>query len=404
MEKETIVFLEEGRGIGGAETALIGLLKYLDKSRFEPLVIISSQSNFYTALEKLEPQIKTVVLNTPSFASTSWEVGNKRIPNIFAIVYNLLLIIIKAARVSNYLGDIKVSIIQTNDIYAHIYGGIAAKIKKTFCIWWFQDIPSKSFLLGLGRVFINLLGAILPQRIIAISQAVAESFSPLLRKKLLLVPLGVDLERLERIGAEAKVKLKEDLGFSASDVIIGMTSRVVPWKGHELFLKSASLLSKEYPNLKFLIVGGTTFGRPNYLSKLKKLSEKLDISRKVIFIDFVYNIGEMLNAIDILVHASIRPEPFGLDIVEAMSLGKAVVASDIGAPQEIIDNNRNGILFKSADPIALARALQELLNLPQKIIELGQAARIKAKERYTAEKLARVLEEIYLTKENEAKS
>lgn len=404
MGKKRIVFLEEGQGIGGAENALIGLLKYLDKSRFEPLVIISAKSSFYIALEELGPQIKTVILNTPSFVSTSWEIGNRRILNPFSIFYNLILIFIKAVKISNYLSDKEIFIIQTNDIYAHIYGGIVSKIKRIFCIWWFQDIPSKFFFVGLGRVFINLLGFLLPQRIIAISQAVKESFSSFLSAKLLLVPLGIDFKRLETEDTETRVKLKESMGFNFKDIVVGMTSRVVPWKGHEVFLKSASLLSKEYPDLKFLIVGGTTFGRSSYLYKLKKLSEKLGIDRKVVFTDFVYTMGDMLSVIDILVHASIRPEPFGLDIVEAMSLGKAVIASDIGAPREIIDNNKNGILFKSADPIALSKALREILDSPQKGIELGQAAKIKAKDKYPAEKLAKNFERIYLVKESEAKS
>jgi glycosyltransferase involved in cell wall biosynthesis len=173
-----------------------------------------------------------------------------------------------------------------------------------------------------------------------------------------------------------------------------MASRLVPWKGHEIFLESVSLLSKRNTNLKFLIVGGTTFGRANYLDRLKKISAKLGIAEKVVFTDFVYKVADMLSVIDILVHASIRPEPFGLDIVEAMFLGKVVVASDTGAPREIIDDDKDGILFKPADTVALAEILQRLLDLPQKRIELGENAKIKAKEKFTAERFAKDFEKV----------
>ena len=392
MGKKKIVFLEEGRGIGGAETALMGLLRYLDKSGFEPLVILSCKSVFYTVLREENPEIRTVFLKTPSFMSTSWEVGNRRIPNPFAVFYNLPLIIIKAFKVSSYLNGKGISTIQTNDMYAHIYGGIVGKIINTPFNWWVQDIPSKFFLLGLGRFFLNFLGLLLPQKIIAISQAVKSSFSPLLSTKISLVTLGIDPERLESTGKEGKLKKK--MGFSDSDIIVGMASRLVPWKGHEIFLESVSLLSKRNTNLKFLIVGGTTFGRANYLDRLKKISAKLGIAEKVVFTDFVYKVADMLSVIDILVHASIRPEPFGLDIVEAMFLGKVVVASDTGAPREIIDDDKDGILFKPADTVALAEILQRLLDLPQKCIELGENAKIKAKEKFTAERFAKDFEKV----------
>lgn len=390
-----MIFLDEGRDIGGAEINLINILKYLDKDKFQPIVILSSKSKFYSAIKNLG--IDTVIIKTAPFISTSLEFGNIRIFNPLAIIYNSLNIMIKSLMLLPFLSRSGVVLVQTNGMFEHIWGGITARICRVPCIWHMQDIPSKSFMLGLGRTILNILAMLLPRQIIAVSNEVKNNFFKSTQKKIVVIYNGTDLERFKPKSLEEYSGIREKFNIKDNEIIITMTSRLVPWKGHRVFLESAKIISEQKNNAKFLIVGDTSFGKKKYLNELKFLAIKLKIQDKVIFIGFIENIENILGITDILVHCSIRPEPFGLDIIEAMAMEKVVIATQTGAASEIILNGKEGILVPPKNPKALSSAINRLLDSPKLCKELGKQARKKVEQKFSMERFIKEIMVVYST-------
>lgn len=391
MGRKRIVFLDEGGGIGGAEINLLQILPLL-KEKFSPLVIVSYKGDFYQVLKELG--IEVAVVKILPFFSLSIEVGNKRIANPFAIFYDFFLVLIKSIRLVRYLSKENISLLHTNSMFAHFYGGLVAKIMGIPCVWHMQDIPSSFFLWGLGRKFLNLFGLFFVDKIIVISEAVKSVFPVFLQKKIVRIYNGIDLDRFKRKEEDVCRNIKKLFG-EETDFFVGMTSRIVPWKGHRIFLHAARIVLQRFPNTKFLIVGDTIFGKKRYLLELKNLAKELDIFGKVIFTGFQKKVEEILGCFDVFVHPSLRPEPFGLDIIEAMAMEVPVVATNIGAPREIINNGEDGILVSSGDPKDLAEGIIKLLTLPQLRQEFGKRGRQKVERYFSRERFIKELEQLY---------
>lgn len=390
MERKKIVFLDEGQGIGGAQINLFNILKYLDRHRFYPIVIVAYKGKVYEEISKLN--VEAVLLNTPSFSSTSIEIGDLRILNIIASIYNLFLIILKSARLLSWIRKENIFLIHTNGLFEHIYGGITARISDIPCIWHMQDIPS---FFGLGKFIFNILVTLLPYRIIVVSNAVKEVFYSNMHKRITLIYNSIGKNRFISLSDKNKYRLKKRLNIKDDEFIIGMISRLTPWKGHRVFLKAAATIIKRIPNVKFVIAGDVIFGRRSYKKELEIFASNLGIKEKVYFLGFIENIQEVLSILDIFVSCSVRPESFSLSIIEAMACGKPVIATSLGGSVEIIENGRDGILVPPDDYLALSNKIIQLLDSFQKRTRLGRNAQKKAKKMFSMERYINELEVLY---------
>ncbi|WP_031536190.1 glycosyltransferase [Bacillus sp. MB2021] len=140
--------------------------------------------------------------------------------------------------------------------------------------------------------------------------------------------------------------------------IIGQIAR---WKGQDVFIKAAKLLHPKYPEIKFLLIGDVLFEKEEELQFKNHL---LDLAKDCDYIEFLghrENVLELLKDIDILVHASIREEPFGRVIIEGMASRKPVVAAGVGGPLEIVEDGISGLLYEPGNEQELAKKIQKLL-------------------------------------------
>lgn len=192
--------------------------------------------------------------------------------------------------------------------------------------------------------------------IIVISLAVKNIFlSQKVLNKMHLLYNAVDSNFLI-IKVSAK-KTREDLLINEGDFLIVSAGRITEWKGYDVLLKAVEKTG--IANLAVCIAGDASLGESGYLNKLKILSKQLGLESKVKFVGFVRDIGSLLNACDLLVHSPVKDEPLGRTILEAMSLGKPVVASRNGGIVEIIEEKKNGFLFSPGN----AEELSKLIGL-----------------------------------------
>lgn len=176
-------------------------------------------------------------------------------------------------------------------------------------------------------------------------------------------------------------RLRKTLDIPEESLVIGIVAVLAQWKGQELFIAMANELLKNHPQLHFLIVGSEiydTHGEKGELDKLKKLAQQVPSPEQIHFLPFQKNITEIYRSLDIFVHCSLKPEPFGRVIVEALLCGCPVVASDQGGPTEVIESGRNGLLYPMGDQVALLKCVNRLIQSEALRRQLGQQGRVSA--------------------------
>lgn len=387
-----LIFIEEDAEIGGAELNLLGLLERIPRDRFHPSVVVPFEGPLTTRLKEIG--VPFHVLPRRKLKSVSSYVGSTKVLNPFTLAYDVALLPVTIWKLSRLLKKERVDLVHTNSMVAHVYGGIAARLGGVPCVWHVQDIIEPQLALGaMRRVFANL-AARLPTRIVVVSKAVGEMFSGGKSFKVSLVYNGVDVRRFSPQADGAKVR--REFGIAGDELVVGILGRLVPWKGHREFLLAAARVSQSVPITKFLIIGDTTFGAKRYEAKLRSLCAELGITAKVVFTGARRDTPEILRALDVLVHASVSPEPFGLVIIEAMASGVPVVASSQGGPLEIIEHGKDGFLVDPRDTVRLADQVLALLRDRGLQKRLGLAGREKVVNRFSLEAFARSMERIYL--------
>ena len=167
------------------------------------------------------------------------------------------------------------------------------------------------------------------------------------------------------------------LGLPADGPLIGMAGRLQRWKGMHLFIAAIARVRESRPDVRAVIVGGVHETEPQYDAELRAQVHTLGLDRAVTFAGFQPNVAEWMQAMDVFVHASDR-EPFGIVVVEAMALGKPVVAGADGGPAEIITDGENGLLVPYGDTGSLAHAILRYLDDHAFATRVGAAARIRA--------------------------
>jgi len=164
------------------------------------------------------------------------------------------------------------------------------------------------------------------------------------------------------------------------------------WKGQHVFLRAAALLAGRGLPFTAIVAGGTLFDiEPEYAGELERLAAAPSLAGKVRFLGNRRNPQDWMNACDVVVHASVEPEPWGLVVAEAMACGRAVIASAAGGPLEMIDHKRTGWLTAPGDEVALASWLEILLANPALRAELGAAARSHAEAEFDPRRAAALL-------------
>jgi glycosyltransferase involved in cell wall biosynthesis len=235
----------------------------------------------------------------------------------------------------------------------HCFGGMAAQAAGVPAVFWQQGIP--------GPSLIERLAGAIPARAIACSSHAATSAQRTLTpgRHIHKIHLGVRLpDRGSVQGSGAPIK--RSLGWEGNPTV-GIVGRLEPWKGQEIFLRAAAQLAEVRADIRFMVVGGAILGwEGSYPDDLRRLAADLGIADRVHFAGHQADVHPWYDALDVVVHASFG-EPFGLVLVEAMALGKPLIATNLGGPLEIIEDGTSGLLVPPGDPERLAEAVERIL-------------------------------------------
>lgn len=387
-----IAVVEPTDRIGGAEISVMELAQHINPMTFEIEFLLPSSGKLSNILQRRNLVYRT--LGQPRFASVRFQFSNQiSVLNPAAILYDLVVTQRYATAVARTALRAKYDIIQGNGVFGNLVAVLAARWANLPCIWHVQDIVSASWGKGWGRRYLAYMSRSV-QRVVAISQAVAESLSGIEPSKVQIIYHGVDEKRF---APRTPSTLRNELGLESDTFLVGALARLVPWKGHKILLEAAAQILEKRANVHFIVVGDSIFGETTYKQHLIDYARQLKIDKQVSFLGWREDTVNVLAGIDVLAHPALKPEPFGIALIEAMAMAKPIIASNLGGPAEIVVPGTTGYLFPANDSCALAQAILRLSLQPQLAMEMGQCARRRVIETFTISRNVDRFESLYPT-------
>jgi glycosyltransferase involved in cell wall biosynthesis len=381
--RRTVAFIDHCARRSGAELALARLVPALDE--FEPVVILGEDGPLVAMLrdEGVEVHVVPMASGTRDFSRTAV------LPGVGALRAGLSTIgySVRLARLLRRLGA---DLVATNSLKSSLYGGVAGRLAGIPVVWHVRDRIADDYLPATAVRLVRLAARLLPSGIIANSTTTLRT-------------LGLSARTDRRLGARAigDPCPAEDFalgahphgGHEGADLTIGIVGRISPWKGQDVFLRAFALAFPD-GGARARIIGGALFGEEDQERSLLELVEALGIGDRVDFTGHVDDVATELATLDVVVHASTIPEPFGQVVIEAMAAGVPIIAADAGGPAEVVTDGVDGLLVAMGDVEALAGALTRLAGDPELRDRLAAAGRATAAE-FAPDVIAGSVEDVY---------
>ena len=209
------------------------------------------------------------------------------------------------------------------------------------------------------------------------------------KKKLRVIFRGINIDYFhpKNVSILKQEKLIKEWDLSSEKFTILMPGRLTPWKGQENLIEAMNILVEDYNCTNFqVIVLGSDQGRKVYKKKLINLVQRYRLGQKMKFIEHCKEMPLAYSLADVVVSASVEPEAFGRVAVEAQSMGKPIIASNIGGSKETILKGKSGFLYESNDPRHLAKTLNAVIQLDHEILDkIGSEGRKNITKKYDVE-------------------
>lgn len=392
-----IVFLDPSGALGGAETALIELVAALRDARpsWTLTLIAAANGPFVDRAARLG--IRASSLPYPPALSRLGEWGRRgslanKIALAAAGARAAVPALSYASELRHELTILDPHIIHTNGLKMHVLGARCAP-DRSKVVWHLHDYPD-----------LRPAGAWLLRRHAGrLSAAIAnsESVAGRARRMWAAPPVhtvynAVDLDRFHPDGPALDLDALAGMPPLERDGLrIGLVATFAKWKGHEVFLQALSQVSGVRP-VRGYVIGDSIYqtdASQHSIATLREMASRYGLHRAVGFTGHVDDVPAALRALDVVVHASVEPEPFGLVVAEAMACGRPVIVSRAGGAAEIA---RGGAVFHTPGNAGeLTAAITQLVNEPAQRRTLSKAGRAAAEEWFSRRRLVDALIPVY---------
>ena len=395
-QAKRVAFLNPSGQLGGAEICLLDMVAVLRQVRpdWEIVVITVAPGPLASRAAALGAKVK--VLPFPTELAT---LGDSATRGKAGLLGSMLLAIPAVRRyrdqLRDALNDFQPHVVHSNGFKMHVLGAMA-KPAPSKLVWHIHDyVSTRPIMARLLRHYARQTHAIITN-----STSVAENVRLSLGSKLRVLPIlnVVDLTEFSPEGERLDLDSLSGLATTGSGIVrVGLLATMAWWKGHRLFLDALTKLPEDV-KVRGYIVGGALYqteSRQETVEELRRYASKIGMSDRVGFTGFVAEPAKAMRALDMVVHASTEPEPFGRVIAEAMACGKPVISSGVGGAGEILMMGDFALAFKLNDAESLAKAIVKLARDPALRALLGRNGLNTARERFGRERLARELPPVY---------
>ncbi|MDC0529419.1 glycosyltransferase family 4 protein [Candidatus Pelagibacter ubique] len=357
-------------GYGGAETGCYDLAHYLPENNCSSYIVTSGGE-----LLKFIDKKKVKVIKLPVHSKNPFLMLFNSIALIFIILLNNISIVHARSRAPAWSCLLATKITRKKFVTTfHGTYNFKNPLKK-----FYNSVMVRSDLIIAGSNFIF--------------SHIDKNYSKYLgiKKKFLVIFRGINIDYFDSSTTlnNEENRLTSDWEIDKNKKIILMPGRLTAWKGQETFIEALNLVNKElgYESFNAIILGSDQ-GRDIYTKKIKRLAEQYRLTSQLKFIEHCKNMPLAYKISDIVVSASVEPEAFGRVAVEAQSMEKPIIASDIGGSNETIIDNVTGFLFQSGNAEALSKKIIEVLQLDEsRLKSIGIEGRKNIIKKFNVEKM-----------------
>jgi glycosyltransferase involved in cell wall biosynthesis len=374
-----ILFLDQSGKPGGAELCLLDIAReYRDRC----LVCLFAEGSFCNMLEVEHIPVKALVAPLPIQKDSNILQGLYSIGQLMPLVINV-------ARLSR-----QYDLIYANTQKALVVGALASILMRRPLVYHLHDILSTEHFSRTNQRIAVTLANRCASLVIANSQASQSAFIIAGgQKKLTQVVYNGFNPSCYQTTSSQRHRMRQTLGLSAEEFLVGHFSRMAPWKGQHILIEALSHCSSA---VKVILVGDALFGEQDYIKQLRQQVTDLDMENRVQFLGFRSDVADLMAACDLVAHTSTAAEPFGRVIIEAMLSGTPVVAAAAGGAIELVEHGVTGWLVTPGAPLKLAIIIQQCCDQPDQMKIIVEQAQNIAIQRFDLEVVDRQIQQLLL--------
>jgi glycosyltransferase involved in cell wall biosynthesis len=391
-QKKRILFVEGNQDgtVGGSHHSLLHLVKALDKKTYEAIVMFYENTKMINQFHLEDCDI--IVFKKPTGKNFYPPMSILKIP--FLIIrkaYNLTFTsLIPFIKFLSFIIKNKIDLVHLNNTASSGWEWLlAAKLLNRKCIVHQRGFSNFNYIAVERAKFFD--------KIMCISRAIEKHLQNNNISNTQVIYNAIDVDEFRSRLNRDRRSIREEFGIKDSVPLIGVIANFQEWKGHLTVINAMDILRQSYYDVVCLLIGAVSTIKQDieYFTRITKEIRNKGLEKNVIITGYRQDIPDLINSLDILVHSSIEPEPFGRVLIEGMCLEKAVIATDIGGPREIIENGVSGILVSPSDPDALSYKIEYLLDHTDFRQEIGNEALKRVKERFSLKKFSAEINLLY---------
>ena len=393
-----VLYLDNSYTFGGAINSLECLVRALDKNHYGPILVTGQPEDFLSEhfsdityyhvdlkLQWVNNEFYTTLLSIPLFRNRLMLRTLNSLRGLYWIVFHDIP---EALRYYLIGRRHQVRLVHLNNILGSQLSGIlAARMLGVPCVAHLRDFEKSSLS---TRIHARLI-----HHHIAISSSIRDNLLELgvPGEKISIIHDAIDLDEFN--DAVDTGYLEKEFFVKPEHKLFGVFGRVIGWKGIKEFVLAAAKVIEANPNARAFVIGSPSDGGEEYFNEVVELTKSLGIERNIIFTGYRKDVPALMKLMDVIVHSSITPEPFGMVVIEGMAMERPVVATRGGGPIDIVADGETGFLVEMGESDEMAEKLLTLLKDEKLSSDMGRKGRARVELMFCKERYARQVEKVY---------
>ena len=375
-KKVKILYLHAGAELYGADKILLELLSGIDKTKFEPTVLLPNNGPLLQKISDLGIQV----------AVLPYPVLRRKFFTPLGVLMYAFNYIKYGFKISKFIRDNSVDIVHVNTA-AVLEGAVIRVFNKKPIVWHIHEIiKSPEIVFKFTSFMIQKFSDV----IITVSDATKKRLldsSIIDPKKVKTIHNGINTGTVVNQNKNVvKEKMYKKFKIPEHSKTIGMIGRINSWKGQKDFVTAIDLVMKKNRNVHAVIVGSVFKGEEHFLDELEKQIDKTNNPERIHLVDFTENVSDFYSMFDIFVLPSTQPDPFPTVVLEAMANGLPIVGYNHGGITEMIKNKKSGYLVKTGSTAELGNCLLEIVDNDLLLTSLGKESLIRQENLFSNKK------------------